>query len=164
MVIYVGIDPDTTHTGVAVLHGNGDVQLLAIAAKGRTMADRAVEMARNLSGMLCGFQSFDFLAVEWQALHPGREKNPNAIMGVMAVAGMALSATASRSHGVYTPLPSEWRGTMPKAVIQARILKEADGRATAELERLKPAHREHCIDALGLCYWLRRGRRLWSQV
>lgn len=163
--VVIGCDPDTTATGICVMRcpavGNPVFSLHSVAVEGDDMLERAPRMAaalRDLDIIPC-----DILIVEWQALRPGRERNPNSMMGVMAVAGMVLAAIPAEK--VLLPLPSEWRGTAPKEVVQARILAEAGIDLDSQVfGGIPKKYRSHCVDALGMCQWYRRGLRLWSQL
>lgn len=170
-MIYLGIDPDTNATGVCrlttVSPGVDRVELWSVVGVGVDLQDRLKGMAKAMR--LDGSCAYDEMAVEWQALRPGREKNPNAMMAVMAVAGMALAAHVpvdlNFRDKVHLPIPSEWKGTVPKEVDQERTLRDAKlSLDSPEFEHVPRKFRTHCVDALGLCLWLKRGRILRSRA
>lgn len=174
----VGIDPDTKATGVAAVEAYplGSFRILhlgLVRAKGRKAADRRREMAHELNKYLCSYelhlegQRPTAVAIEWMHLRPRGEKRPNDILNLNGVAGMCVSACLQLNpEFVFTPIPKEWKGEVPKAIHQRRILttfglnsdlcyrgitrsvKHAPG-----AEQIPPSMRTHVIDALGLCAW-----------
>lgn len=164
-MIFLGIDPDTKTTGIAVvkatpmsrMHTEFEVLSVDVAeARGRLVQDRLIEMADAINLGVDGlFRIFDVnrCIVEWQKLRPNREKNPNAILDLTGVAGMAVSACREGCVGVYTPIPSEWKGTVDKQVHQKRILKAVTFNTECGFKDLKRAHLSHVVDAIGLAMW-----------
>jgi hypothetical protein len=106
------------------------------------------------------------LVVEWQRLRPRGEPRPNNIVDLCGFAGMCLTA-ASMVGAVHTfaPIPSEWKGQVPKAVHQERIIRRigltsdltyVNGTTGAPLpgaEKIPASMRTHVIDAIGLACW-----------
>jgi len=165
VVIAIGIDPGTEATGWALVsRRDGVIALGVLRAKGRLARDRAAEMAREMERVL-GALAHEVLAIEWQHArvlaiewqHARRgDPNPNAIVGLSAVAGMALGVV-SRSivrGRILLPIPREWKGSVPKPAHQRRILQEAglslDSPAFAGII---PSLRHNAVDALGLALW-----------
>ncbi|MGH3380611.1 MAG: hypothetical protein ACRDP6_38330 [Actinoallomurus sp.] len=159
MTTYLGVDPDTKATGICLLYDDATGRRFYFStakAKGKSAHGRAPEMADALVVAAEDLHVYaDQLAVEWMHLRPV-EVNPNSVLAVQAVAGMALAAFASKVANVYLPTPREWRGCLPKPEMHKRFLKEADDLGF-EGDRPETSHE---LDALGLCLWLRRGRVL----
>lgn len=125
----------------------------------------------------------DVAAVEWQRIRPFKDPRPNDILNLVSVAGMVVGALEmlcgqnGKSVDLEIPQPSEWKGTIPKSVQQARVrarLKllcpRGSGRIEQELmaghpvlvrgsDDLTSTARGHVIDAIGLAWWAleRRG-------
>lgn len=174
MMIAVGIDPDTKSTGIATVQSyNGGFQILQVRlarAKGRLAADRRVEMAKSLLASInCETLDIGYLptavAVEWMKLRP-REKRPNDIVNLNGIAGMCVAASALLyPEYLFTPIPQEWKGTVPKKIHQARILSRLHlmpdltyqkGYGTGSVPGsadIPKSMRTHVIDALGLAVW-----------
>jgi Holliday junction resolvasome RuvABC endonuclease subunit len=164
-MIFLGIDPDTKHTGLAVvkatplsrMHTEFEVLKVGVAeAKGRLVQDRLVEMAMEIDLFVDGiFRMFDVnsCVVEWQKLRPNKEKNPNAILDLTGVAGMAVAACWQEGGKVHTPIPSEWKGTVDKQIHQKRILKAITLNTECGFKQLKRTHLSHVVDAIGLAMW-----------
>ena len=154
--IYVGIDPDTKASGVAVLD-NGYWSLRSARAFGKLAKDRFPGMADSLVDALPELHDA-VVAIEWQHMRY-YEKNPNAMMGVQAVAGMALAAVVS--HGalpsrILLPRPSEWKGTIAKEIHQRRILKSLNCTIDSDIfAHIPRSLRQHVVDAMGLALWAR---------
>lgn len=157
----IGVDPDTKSTGICLLHDDGRIEFRLAKAKGRFATDRQPQMARALYLHLgMNFPGATTLAIEWQHIRP-RENRPNDIMAVQAVAGMALALAAPSCDEIHLPIPSKWRGTIPKEVVQKRILREAGiDLDSPEFSGIPGTAKSHVIDALGLCLWVKRGRKL----
>lgn len=165
----IGIDPDTKTTGIAIIHPNGQIELRLARSKGRFADDRFPGMA---AALLCelplarfelsqpGMKLEPVAAVEFQHIRPRGEKNPNSMMGVQAVAGMAVTALIARKvcpGDILTPLPVDWKGSIPKEVHQRRILREAGlHEDSPEFHGIPKSMRQHVIDALGLAMWARK--------
>ncbi len=170
--IALGIDPDTKSTGWALVERRqSEFHVLdcgLIRAKGRLATDRVREMARNLVawGMKQNLHctQLDMIVVEWMHLRPThKEKNPNAILSVQAIAGMAVAATGCMSpRHLFTPTPPEWKKTMKKESKQRAILRnlrlseellQQNGIFIPGAAKLPASMRTHVIDALGLAVW-----------
>ena len=180
-MIAVGIDPDTTTTGVAVVELVGNRMIVRgvalVRAKGRKVQDRLVGMASELAyvfrdGIRLDLQDVepDAVAVEWQRLRPRGEKNPNSIVDLNGVAGMCVSTalqlfgnpTFNPTPNIFTPIPPEWKKQVPKKVHQNRILRRVglapeltygDGSVVPGAKKIPASMRTHVIDAIGLAVW-----------
>ncbi len=164
-MITIGIDPDTANTGIAVVE-DGEVMWVGTAsARGATVQDRLPGMAEGIRHALntwAGYFSIDpdVCAIEWQRLRPRGERNPNSIVDLNGVAGMCLQACLAE-FGSYpqllTPIPVQWKGSVPKAIHQARILGKVDlcrqliGVQGAE--KMTKTQKGHVVDAIGLALW-----------
>lgn len=174
-MIAIGIDPDTKSTGVAAVQSyNGGFQILHVGivrAVGRLTSDRRREMAEGLLRQVSGSwldlpYTPTAVAVEWMKLRPTGEKRPNDIVNVNGIAGMCvMAATQLQPEYLFTPIPQEWKGSVPKKIHQARILSRlhltpdlsyaagyGTGNAPGSTGVLK-SMRTHVIDALGLAVW-----------
>ena len=165
--IFIGVDPDTTTTGIAIRHPFGRFELHLARSSGRFAEDRMLGMSRELERIL-GALGAEAAAVEWQSLRPRGEKNPNAIMMLQAVAGMATSIIHRSVPTVYRPIPADWRGSAPKEAVQKRILELAGLTIDSEeFVHIPMSMRTHVIDALGLAIWAsqggKKGRFPWSR-
>jgi len=157
---FVGIDPDTTHTGVCIIDA-GKIDLFIVSAKGRFAVDRLPEMSRNL-WFAMSHHSFTYsvAAVEHMHLRPRGEKNPNAILAVQSVVGAAvcaLTGSGMPTANIRLPVPQKWKGSVSKEAHQKRILAEAGlTLLSPEFEGIPRGRATHCIDALGLALWAKR--------
>lgn len=164
LLIAVGIDPDTKATGIAVLQSRGrelpDILYLAtVRAKGRLCRDRHPEMAWRLRERMAGIRvefNVDLVVIEWQKIYknrPGIDKlNPNSILEVATVSGMALAAAGQDE--VLLPLPGDWAPSIPKAARQAREVKRYGLDLTGpQFRGILSSHRTHVIDAISLAAW-----------
>ncbi len=165
-MICLGIDPDTKNTGIAVvvarretlMRSTYEVVFAGVAtAKGRLVQDRLAEMAASLitvTGPIESTMSVDVCVVEWQMLRPGREKNPNVILDLTGVAGMAVAACALRFPGpILTPIPPAWKATVAKSEHQRRIIQKVNIGRWSGYKDLNKTQEGHVIDAIGLAIW-----------
>lgn len=167
---YIGVDPDTETSGVAIIWPNGQIELRLARSKGRLMADRMGGMAQALLDAIPTVYRRDLLvqpdrriespcvAIEWQHIRSrGKERNPNSMMGVQAVAGMAMAAAVYRrvrGEDILRPLPWEWKGSIPKEIHQKRVLRAAElSHDSPQFHGIPKTMHEHVIDALGLALW-----------
>ena len=160
---YIGVDPDTTTTGIAIVGPRG-VTLHIARARGRVAKDRFAGMAVAVTDIIrerLAILNFSpdraVAAIEWQHIRH-RERNPNSMMGVQAVAGMALSSLAEfvLSDSILLPIPSQWKGSVPKEIHQKRVLRAAGlTDDSPEFFGIPKGQRQHAIDALGLAMWAR---------
>lgn len=163
-MIVCGIDPDTKATGIAVLESrDGElpdiIHVESVRSRGRLARDRHPGMAYNLYDAISGVrQDFktDLIVIEWQKIYknrPGIDKlNPNSILEVAAVAGMALACVGSSR--VLIPLPGDWAPSIPKAARQARTVKRFGLDLTdGPLCDILPSLRTHVIDAIAIAEW-----------
>ncbi len=176
----LGIDPDTTATGWALLTVSADAgprgfsfEVGVVRAKGRLAVDRAPAMAAGLREQLATVGPLDVVAIEWQHARPG-DPRPDNIVAVGAAAGMALAAAVQNGARYLLPIPSDWKGTIDKAVHQWKILRAIGApvqpmavtvnlELPAEVRRILDlvpefqgiltSQRTHALDALGLALW-----------
>lgn len=179
----IGIDPDTTSTGLAVVHQLEETSyrtlyVALVKARGKKAADRRAPMARALLETMRYLQStFGIngddvtVAVEWMKLRPTGERRPNDIVNLNGIAGAALAAAAQLKHAeLLTPEPVAWKGSIPKDVKQRRVLrhlgltedlKHSDvtlGKI-AGADQIPASKKTHVLDALGLAEWALTERR-----
>lgn len=164
-MICLGIDPDTKNTGIAVvvarretlMRSTYEVIFTGVAtAKGQLVQDRLVEMAASiLHTCTVRVESIiDVAVVEWQKLRPSGEKNPNSILDLTGVAGMAVCACEwAFGTTLLTPIPSAWKGQVAKEKHQERILKRVNMGRWTGYKDLNKTQAGHVNDAIGLAIW-----------
>lgn len=146
-MLCLGIDPDLHDLAIASWDDLGPVAAHVVHVpkrKGVVENEAVLAMMTALSGGLPyfgrqlpprfegdGFDvSPDWCAVESQELArgpQGQHRRPQDIVTLGQVAGMALMRVARgylHGCGLYFPKPSEWKGSVPKAVMQARLYAE----------------------------------------
>lgn len=171
-MIYIGIDPDTKATGIGVLKGGKPVAALLCRASGRFTKDRAPGMIESLHRGLqdinndfCGFAPSGIVevAIEWQKIRAGeyarKAQNIADVLGV-SYACLAVVKMVFPYAEIELPLPSEWKGTIPKAVHQKRVIRKLglEGPNADLLKGMTKTNASHVIDGLGLALWLSQRR------
>lgn len=157
---FIGIDPDTKATGIAMVGPEG-VQMVGLArAKGRYAVDRLPEMAQSIDEAIAPMMAYlgdKRVAIELMHIRP-HERNPNSIINVQAVAGMAIASARLRGAvEILTPIPSKWKGTVPKEIHQKRILAAEGLDIEAPVfEGIPKSMRTHVVDAIGLARWIEK--------
>jgi Holliday junction resolvasome RuvABC endonuclease subunit len=162
-IIALGIDPDTTNTGIGLVYATmaGARYLdhgLAVA-KGESAMSRRIGMAASIRGELDRLTSkhspVHVFSVEWQGIRPG-DPRPDDVCQLNAVAGMSLAALVSLAPAqswamtTFLPLPVQWKGSVPKNVHQPRVLAKLG--LTKGFSGLG-SRESHVVDALGLAAW-----------
>lgn len=165
-MIGLGVDPDTKATGVALVERcfGGKFRLLfvgaAVADKGK-MRERLPSMGAAVKATILVAQSVATTvaldenplkaAIEWQNFHPD-DKRPDNIVQLNSVAGMALASLESPEKALI-PLPVQWKGTVPKAVHQKRILAKLSQPIVWDSWKVARSNRTHVVDAIGLAIY-----------
>jgi hypothetical protein len=189
-MIYLGLDPGTSgNMALAALlpetEGITSLHPIRVALVESGTGGSARERA---SGVLGGVYSAlarlnlppgptTALAVEWQQPRPN-DRRPQNILDLQGFMGIATGVLLSRLPGnqkLLTPLPSEWKGQVPKHVKHNRIV------AVAGLSKVLMALRQaripvppglgdfkkeftgmasDVLDAIGLAFWLRERLQL----
>ena len=162
MSYFLGIDPDTKCTGLALIGPDGLEHVRLARAKGQYAVDRLPAMASAIEDAVRDLANkVDdedlVVAIELMHIRP-HERNPNSIINVQAVAGMAIaSACLVGAVKILTPIPSKWKGTVPKPIHQKRLL--ANEEITIEdpiFEGIPKSMRNHVVDGIGLARWAQR--------
>lgn len=175
MTLILGIDPDTKNTGLAMVEfddvvrstcGQADrlmsistpvVKWVATArAKGAKVQDRLQPMAEAIAWAMKSIycQGIAACVIEWQRLRPHGEKNPNSIVDLNGIAGMAAGVWSCNSGApLFTPIPVQWKGTVPKPIHQKRIMSKVEISPASGFASLNKTARGHIIDAIGLALW-----------
>lgn len=189
-MIFVGVDPDLHHSALAGVSETGKVWALLITEVDSKFKEQAaaVELARKMTGQIPCLKNMPSevmaFAVEAQEISYTAKsgKNPRSILHLAPATGMWLLAghLAWPGAAVFNPLPQAWKGSVPKQIHQARILKAIGW----EYERVGKDHStgycrptkggqsdeqmiddvtarhgkaawKHLVDAIGLALWAR---------
>jgi hypothetical protein len=155
MSYYIGIDPDTKCTGLALIGPKGLMKVKLARAKGQYAVDRMPEMAAAIDEAMRQLDPLGTtVAIEIMHIRP-HERNPNSIILVQAVAGIAISAAVRYgADKILTPIPSKWKGTVPKPIHQKRLLaKEGIDIEDPVFKGIPKSMRNHVVDGIGLARW-----------
>jgi hypothetical protein len=164
---YVSIDPGKHACSIACWQ---DCQLVYAGLienpfkyASRQRADRWGDLGRNVARIiriyLGEFDSIS-LIVEVPQIYPGpRKEDPNDLIDLAGVLGAIIGA--SEAHVVWSPLPKDWKGQLPKEVTKLRVDQKLTGpekeRIAWPLERLR--HNVYDAVHLGIVYLERQGLR-----
>lgn len=160
-MITIGIDPDTKDTGIALVE-DGEVLRVGVASARGSIENRLLRMAGRIEWVTqCEMGPIvpDRAVIENQNIRP-TDKRPNDILKLAIVVGQAMGACCGVK--TYIPLPVQWKGSVPKAIHQKRILRQAN--LTADLkgvpgtDGMTDTQKGHVIDAIGLALWGERQR------
>lgn len=171
-MLFVGIDPDLHCTAIGYW-GNGKPTGAEVIetkrAKGVIEQAAVLEMVRALAENLGTYHNAVY-AVEAQTLHVTglkQHKRPQDIVTLGNVAGAILGIIhASPIAGVMFPTAKEWKGQIPKAVMQARFYTDLKWgyemvgkgyarpvRPPSEFSNIGKTDWKHVGDALMLAKW-----------
>lgn len=177
-MITIGIDPDLHDTAIAAWGPAGPIGAYMVSVsrrKGVIENTAALEMAKQFvsevfDGLLPDWWSdAEVVAVEAQTLHragPKQHKRPQDIVTLGQVAGAILTHCVQRGPtAVRFPTPEQWKGQIPKNVMQARMYndlgwgyQQAAGysiprTAPEEFGKFSKQNWKHIGDALLLARW-----------
>lgn len=183
-MISLGIDPDTKNIGLC-LCDTSSVIGVSLITQPNIQNKRRVTKELNTThfvkkipeGLLDFVSQTDVadptvIVIESQEISLGRQATPQNIIYLAQVAGAIAQAcsTIFPSSEILMPKASAWKGTVPKAVHQKRLLKELGWEFTPGLrdlpvpieaealtlvchDKLRGANWSHAIDAIGLARW-----------
>ncbi len=174
-MIFIGIDPDTKNTAVAVATKH---KLLAVAIFKPFRIDNsdtpAVAMARAVWNQLpniCRLHGpLGGIVVEGQQIKHGSNAPPADILQLALVAGACVGVVAGLFTPLLVPTPHEWKGNTPKPINQMRTFRTfgleteqrseycvpLDSPALANVlgaKDVNPGDWKHLGDAAGLALW-----------
>jgi hypothetical protein len=132
--LILAFDPDTHHTGVAVVDTDGRPVFVGVCSvpakfKGAEAVCEMVKVLRNilwpevLAERIVAGSVIVAIVVEGQEItYSARSgKNPRSLLPVAQIAGAALAVHAMIDRQLFLPYPAEWKGQVPKQIHQARI-------------------------------------------
>lgn len=175
MLRVIGVDPDLHHTGWALVEPGRVVSCGVIRIAGRFRgAEAAVQMCRVLGVELRPRrEEASSAVVEGQQVYSRSQSraDPKNLLHLATVSGAVIATLRTPT---YLPTPRQWKGSVPKAIHQGRVLSELEG----PWEFTRPANRrngvivtkyplgiwqgskaptatdwKHVVDAIGLAVW-----------
>lgn len=156
----LAIDPGTGATGICLLEDGHPSMLDVVRVPGNSAEDRLPLMCRKVGDLVRrNWNVVDTVAVEWQAIRP-TDKRPNDLLHLMAVVGAVLAHVNSDAK-LLTPLPVQWKGSIPGDVFANRIAQLFPV-AGDMLHKCPPSLRHNGYDALGLALWAIRKALPWQ--
>lgn len=105
--------------------------------------------------------SVDTLVLEVPQVYRMSKGDPNDLVAVAGTAGAIIGAYYELAQDVVSYLPRQWKGNVPKAVHNQRVLADLTATETKSIQYPKQASLKHnVIDAIGLgVFHLRSLRR-----
>ncbi len=181
-IFSLGIDPDTHHTALALTSTKGIKGLAVVEVgskhKGQMAVAKMIEaLAMTMPTWLHRLKvtHLAVIVAEGQQIYAGgKTKNWSSILKLGPITGAAAALARSSTLAlVKVPTPMEWRGSIPKDVMQARVLTKrgidytmrGTGKArycipeVSDLQEvdgarlIKPTGWKHVVDAIGLADW-----------
>lgn len=148
----LAVDPSLSCTGYA-LFDCGELRTCGVFKT--TPADPLRDRLGYAAGLLAEHTNLDLLVIEWPQIYARAKSkgDPNDLLMVAGVAaGILISVDAAT---VLMPTPHQWKGTTPKDIHNARVLKRLTAREASVLKtRCIPKTLENnAIDAIGLGLW-----------
>lgn len=162
----LGLDPDTHHTGYALLRDDGSVAKVGLIRIPTVLRDgkkklatgwqSVVMMAHRITYDVPLMERFDTACVEVPVLRSMERANPDDIVRLGHVAGACLGAASMIAKEVIPVEPMSWKGTVPKDIMCNRILRDHPIDWIL-YPNIPESMRVHCIDAVGIAaYGLRK--------
>lgn len=173
--LFMGIDPDLHHTGIAVVDELCrviGVECVVLGSK-HTGEEAVILMSRAIGAVIGMIRDHspgvNNVVVEGQTISFRQTADPDSIIKLAHVTGACVGAANEllECH-LRIPKPREWKGQVPKQVHQQRTLNYLGW--TYELhgspknayaspvdppvgKKLKATHWKHVVDAIGLALW-----------
>lgn len=168
-MILLGIDPGMAHCGIAILEGASPdhrdpfklLDLSVYETKPGNFNERLAEHFRDMLPLVCGA---DAIAVEY----PSYPKHASAAVKLFSSYVLITTMAKERAIPVYPFMPRVWRRRLDlpaRPAGEERERKEDTAElcentwsASRFLSKIKNAHEEHALDALGVATaWLTPG-------
>lgn len=166
-MILLGIDPGLAHCGIALLEGavkdHRDPftlkELAVYETKPGSLNDRLREHRLDIFPLIA---AADVVAIEYPSYPPGA----SAAVKLFASYVTILTLASGRQMPIYPFLPRVWRRRLGLPAREATEERKADVEEYCEnawgasrfLSKVKNAHEEHALDALGVASaWLTPG-------
>ena len=138
MIYSIGIDPDTSNCPIVVLEKRRGllpvISRIHVERQRGSGRDKAVRMAQVLSPTMVwmddsppGEPSFAVATIEGQDVrYTGKTNmaNPQSLCDLALVTGACINNCHPFVGAIYSPMPHEWKGTVPKHIKQKRILSK----------------------------------------
>lgn len=117
----LGIDPGLRACGVASVTGEGHWYAGTIRPKTRTLQERIQEIVRHMPRI-----PWDLIVIEMPQIYQGykQEGDPNDLLRLSLLVGALI---VSLDGEILLPLPSQWKGQVPKEIHHRRIRARVPG-------------------------------------
>lgn len=170
-MLFIGCDPDTKHSAYAVVDEEGKVVDAYTIESDGSISDLVSKHAYDIKMNLWSTDGQDAIAyIEGQVVYKNDAKsNPADLIKLARASGVSAMYLAQITNDITVLDPIQWKGTVPKHIHQARILKElgyeseniqAKGSAycipTVNFLNLTKTQYKHVIDAIGLALKCRK--------
>jgi hypothetical protein len=148
------VDPGLHGCGCALFLGAKLIWATYVKNSTKDLGPRAwAAMAQEVRGK---FAACDLVVVERQRVYPGprgKKTDPNDLVDLSGVVGAIAYAAAAYAAEVVGVFPAEWKGQVPKEVMNARVLARL-----AEAEKEYLYSKDHnTLDAVGIgLYYTKR--------
>jgi len=176
---WYGVDPDLHRTAVASIWESGSWKVVIVpvpdSVKGR---DAMLAMCTTLVQVFPSLIRVDVprhVAVEGQDFRTRGNARFEDIGHLACITGAAIALARTREFSVESPLPSEWKGNIPKSIHHLRIARELGFEVVIKggpqrgygvpidpkIRSMLPLASDwkHGMDALGLALWARNQTR-----
>lgn len=153
MSTLLALDPGLRGCGVALFRQDRTLEWCAYVRSGSKALDLlgVLDMARAVVGWVTPHEVYQ-LAVEWPQVYVGSKQkgDPNDLIALAGV--VAAVCTAFPTAGVTRYKPRDWKGQVPKEVIEARVNKRLSDAERAVLDGCgcPKSLRHNAVDAVGI--------------
>jgi len=171
-MLVLGVDPDLHHAGVGLVADGSRILSVACPCVRTSLrgTEAIIAMTEQMQAAICGifftYGTPDLAVVEGQESYLGSKVRPQDLLNLAIAAGIAAGLAKSLGASrLLIPRPQTWKGSIPKAVHQKRILSRlkipyAPGEVPTRIlmppscfAGITKGNYTHVIDALGLACW-----------
>jgi Holliday junction resolvasome RuvABC endonuclease subunit len=170
-MIFIGIDPDLHNLSWAAIDTTRTVVAVQVISISRTYKGwaavvkmiQAIEKTSPLAFTIPNYSGPSRTVLESQQIYFGKSKaSPESILMLAHLTGAIHAKVLSQNKISALVKPRQWKGSVPKAIHQERILKQVGWRSkrtqgycypTNAPFDLKVSQWKHAVDAIGLALY-----------
>lgn len=147
----IAIDPGKRSSGVAMFDSNGKLVRAFLTNKDSIKGSRRLDWVFSAGEFT--IEPLEHVVIEMPKVYPGAAKtNLNDLLDLAAVVGAHAMRAYRRQASVQLVHPQEWKGQVPKKIMNARVLSKLSGEEQATIEGAG-AKTHNILDAVGIGLW-----------
>lgn len=144
----IAIDPGKRSSGVAMFDSKGTLVRAFLTNKAQTKAPRSVDWMLSVSDFT--IEPLEEVIIEMPKVYPGAARTDlNDLLDLAAVVGAHALRAYRQQASVTLVHPQDWKGQVPKKIMNARVLSRLTEAEQATIEGAG-AKTHNVLDAIGI--------------